>query len=365
MEALQFLFSVESWRMAVFWTLSLIFSYLHLLFRGIFQKSQSYPRRSLHPSSEQPICIITGATSGLGAAAAKYLSREGYYVVLVGRSSHLLSKTIQEIKQQQEDVHLKALQVDLSSFQSMLSFKSSLEQWLLDTNLHPSVQLLINNAGILATSCRFTAEGYDQMVETNYIGAFALTNLLLPMLKNSSTPSRIVNVTSFTHRCVSQIEVDEETLSGKYLKCFSKSGRYPFARTYEYSKLCLLLFSYELHRQLFLMDPSHHISVMAADPGAVKTAIMREVPRHVSQLAFTVLKSLGILQSPENGVDSIIDAALAPREASGQYFFGGKGRTMKSSPLSYDAKLAEKLWASSCELLREAQLTMQESTKAS
>ncbi|XP_058074227.1 uncharacterized protein LOC131222976 isoform X5 [Magnolia sinica] len=330
MEALQFLFSVESWRMAVFWTLSLIFSYLHLLFRGIFQKSQSYPRRSLHPSSEQPICIITGATSGLGAAAAKYLSREGYYVVLVGRSSHLLSKTIQEIKQQQEDVHLKALQVDLSSFQSMLSFKSSLEQWLLDTNLHPSVQLLINNAGILATSCRFTAEGYDQMVETNYIGAFALTNLLLPMLKNSSTPSRIVNVTSFTHRCV-----------------------------------CLLLFSYELHRQLFLMDPSHHISVMAADPGAVKTAIMREVPRHVSQLAFTVLKSLGILQSPENGVDSIIDAALAPREASGQYFFGGKGRTMKSSPLSYDAKLAEKLWASSCELLREAQLTMQESTKAS
>ncbi|XP_058074225.1 uncharacterized protein LOC131222976 isoform X3 [Magnolia sinica] len=341
MEALQFLFSVESWRMAVFWTLSLIFSYLHLLFRGIFQKSQSYPRRSLHPSSEQPICIITGATSGLGAAAAKYLSREGYYVVLVGRSSHLLSKTIQEIKQQQEDVHLKALQVDLSSFQSMLSFKSSLEQWLLDTNLHPSVQLLINNAGILATSCRFTAEGYDQMVETNYI--------------------------------VSQIEVDEETLSGKYLKCFSKSGRYPFARTYEYSKLCLLLFSYELHRQLFLMDPSHHISVIycrypqfrAADPGAVKTAIMREVPRHVSQLAFTVLKSLGILQSPENGVDSIIDAALAPREASGQYFFGGKGRTMKSSPLSYDAKLAEKLWASSCELLREAQLTMQESTKAS
>ncbi|XP_058074226.1 uncharacterized protein LOC131222976 isoform X4 [Magnolia sinica] len=338
MEALQFLFSVESWRMAVFWTLSLIFSYLHLLFRGIFQKSQSYPRRSLHPSSEQPICIITGATSGLGAAAAKYLSREGYYVVLVGRSSHLLSKTIQEIKQQQEDVHLKALQVDLSSFQSMLSFKSSLEQWLLDTNLHPSVQLLINNAGILATSCRFTAEGYDQMVETNYIGAFALTNLLLPMLKNSSTPSRIVNVTSFTHRCV-----------------------------------CLLLFSYELHRQLFLMDPSHHISVIycrypqfrAADPGAVKTAIMREVPRHVSQLAFTVLKSLGILQSPENGVDSIIDAALAPREASGQYFFGGKGRTMKSSPLSYDAKLAEKLWASSCELLREAQLTMQESTKAS
>lgn len=66
------------------------------------------------------------------------------------------------MKQQQEDGHLKAFQVDLSSFQSILKFKTSVEQWILDSNLHPSVQLLINNAGILATSHRLTAEGYDQ-----------------------------------------------------------------------------------------------------------------------------------------------------------------------------------------------------------
>lgn len=71
-------------------------------------------------------------------------------------------QTIQDIKQQQEDSHLKAFQVDLSSFQSILKFRSSVEQWILDNDLHPSVQLLINNAGILATSYRVTAEGYDQ-----------------------------------------------------------------------------------------------------------------------------------------------------------------------------------------------------------
>ncbi|RWR72487.1 dehydrogenase/reductase SDR family member on chromosome X [Cinnamomum micranthum f. kanehirae] len=357
-ETLQFICSMEFWRMAVFWTISLIFSYFQLLLNALSPSSpSSYPRRSPDPSTK-PICIITGASSGLGASAARYLSREGYYVILAGRSSYLLSKTIQDIKQQQEDSHLKAFQVDLSSFQSILKFKSSVEQWILDNDLHPSVQLLINNAGILATSYRVTAEGFDQMMATNYIGPFALTSLLLPLLKNSPSPSRIVNVTSFTHRCVSNNQLDEERLSGKYLKHGSKVDQYPLAHIYEYSKFCVLLFSYELHRRLWLTDPSHQISVLAADPGAVKTSIMREVPPHVAQLAYTSLRYMGLLKSPESGIDSVIDAALAPPEASGLYFFGGKGRTLKSSTLSYDAKLAEKLWSSSCELLREVQLVL-------
>ncbi|KAL6006114.1 hypothetical protein ACLOJK_040160 [Asimina triloba] len=355
MEAMRFVFSLEFLRMAVLWTLSLIFSYFHLSFAAVFRKPKSYPRLPLQPSSQPPICIVTGtcdsrrgsdyrtnitvmvrkwqavlgnlhenqllvaawiATSGLGAAAAKYLSKAGYYVILAGRSSHLLSKaneflfvspsywkqTIQEIKQQQNNAHLKAFEVDLSSFQCITKFRSSVEQWLSENNLHPSVQLLINNAGILATSCRFTEEGYDQMMGTNYIGAFTLTNLLLPLLKNSSMPSRIVNM-----------QLDEKTVSGKHLKHLSRPT--------------------------------------AADPGVVKTAIMREVPWNVSQIAFSVLRFLKLLQSPEKGIDSIIDAAFAPQEASGQYFFGGKGRTMKSSPLSYDAELAKKLWATSSELL--------------
>ncbi|KAL6344593.1 hypothetical protein AAG906_002498 [Vitis piasezkii] len=361
-EVLHFVFSLQFLRMALFWTLSLIISYLHLFIQRFpfSRKSNSYPRcPPANTATFRPLCIITGATSGLGKAAAYALSKEGFYVVLVGRSSHLLSKTMVEIKEKNKNAHLKGFQVDLSSFHSILKFKGSLEQWLSDSNMHSSIQLLINNAGILATSCRLTTEGCDQMMATNYMGAFSLTKLLLPLLRSSPVPSRIVNVSSFTHLNVFDMQVDEGTITGK---CFSRPKQYPCAHIYEYSKLCLVLFSYELHRQLGCMHNSRHVSVIAVDPGAVETNIMREVPSCISHMAFMVLKLLFLLQSPEKGVSSILDAALAPPEISGVYFFGGKGRTVKSSALSYNTKLAEKLWTTSCDLFLKLCLASEQAT---
>ncbi|XP_031114374.1 dehydrogenase/reductase SDR family member on chromosome X-like isoform X1 [Ipomoea triloba] len=355
-DAFGFICSVEFWRMGVLWTLSLIYSYLQLFRQTLFSiKSKTYsPRCS--PSSiatKRPICIVTGATSGLGAAAACALSREGYYVVLVGRSVDLLSKIASDIKEQSGDACVKAFQVDLSSFKSIWNFKREFQHWLSDMNMHCSVQLLINNAGILATRRRVTTEGCDKIMATNYVGAFCLTKILLPLLQNSPIPSRVVNVTSFTHRNVSSMKINKETISGK---CFSGSRIYPFAHVYEYSKLCLLLFSYELHRQVKLVEQSSQVSVIAVDPGAVKTNIMRELPKCISQLAFFTLRLLGLLQSSEEGVCSILDAAFAPPEISGVYFFGGNGRTLKSSPLSYNSKLAKDLWEASSDLFIELQL---------
>ncbi|XP_062017614.1 uncharacterized protein LOC133733971 isoform X1 [Rosa rugosa] len=355
-EALDFVVSMEFWRMGLRWTLSLLISYWHLLFAS----TTTPPSRSPPPSSpSRPVCIITGATSGLGAAAAHALSARGFFVVLVGRSSRLLEKTMMEIKRKNESAELKAFEVDLSSFQSILQFKASLQQWLSDSQMHSSIQLLINNAGILATSSRFTSQGYDQMMATNYLSAFFLSKLLLPLLRNSLIPSRIVNVTSFTHRSVSNIQVAKDTVSGK---CFSRLKRYPYAHVYEYSKLFLLLFSYELHRQLGLMDISRHVSVIAVDPGVVETNILREVPPCLSSLANKVLRSLWFLQSPEVGISSILDAAFAPPETSGVYFFGGKGNTVSSSMLSYDAKLAQELWSASSDLFLESQLAFKETS---
>ncbi|XP_068649458.1 uncharacterized protein [Aristolochia californica] len=355
LEALQFVCSIEFWRMAVLWPLALLFSYLRLL----FGKVSSFPRRSLDPSL-RPVCIITGATSGLGAAAAKQLAKEGFYVILAGRSYHLLDKVVEEIKQKQQDSHLKAFQVDVSSFKSIIQFRSSLEQWLVDSNMECSIQLLINNAGIMATSHRYTPDGYDEMMETNYLGAFALTCSLFPLLRNSSMPARIVNITSFTHRCVSDIPFKREVLAGMMLKPSLVFKEYPFAHIYEYSKFCMLLFSYELHRRLQLKGPSYQISVVTADPGVVKTCIMREVPSLLSRVAFTVLGLLHLLQTAESGIESIIDASLAPEEASGLYFFGGRGRTIKSHSLSYDTKLANRLWTSSLSVLEEGRVAVKE-----
>ncbi|KAK4386503.1 Short-chain dehydrogenase, chloroplastic [Sesamum angolense] len=349
--------------MSVLWTLSLVFSYLKLFSHGFLSpKSNVYSRRTPKHSTfantavTRPVCIITGATSGLGAAAAYALLVEGFYVVLVEDHLKLLSKVISDIKSQNQDACLKGFEVNLASFKSILEFNQSLQQWLRDSNLHSSVQLLINNAGILATSRRLTSEGYDQMLATNYIGAFCVTKVLLPLLENSPVPSRVVNVTSFTH------------WNGWQRNCIWEEFyeiKYTYAHIYEYSKLCLLLFSYELHRQINLKEISSSLccskliinqeasifctlDLLATDPGAVKTNIMREIPSCVSQMAFIVLKFLGLLQSSKTGVCSILDAALAPPEVSGVYFFGGNGRSLNSSPLSYDANLAKELWATSC-----------------
>ncbi|KAL1830832.1 hypothetical protein ACET3Z_000483 [Daucus carota] len=357
-----FVWSVEFWRMGVCWTLSLVLAYARLLGqRFLTRGNKSYGRCWKHSGGRKPVCVITGATSGLGAAAAADLARNGFYVVLVGRSSHLLSKTISEIRLQNKAADLKAFHLDLSSFGSILKFEANLQQWLLDSDLHCSIQILINNAGILATSYRCTPEGYDQMMGTNYIGAFALTKVLQPLLEKSPTPARIVNVSSFTHwNALSGIRVDKETVSGM---SFSKLKCYPYAHIYEYSKLCLLLFTYELHRQFDILQKPHQISVVAVDPGVVKTNIMREIPSCLSESAFLVLRVLGLLQPPEVGVTSIVDAALSPPEASGSYFFGGSGRTLKSSELSYDKDFAKELWKTSCELFLDAQQLSQETSR--
>lgn len=369
-EALITLCKGQFWRMAVVWTFSLILSYLQLISQSHFlRKSKFYDRSSpsLSTSSSnaaiasirKPVCIITGATSGLGAAVSYALAKEGYYVVLAGRSLHSLSKIVSDIQEQIDGACVKGFQVDLSSYKSISSFKHSFQQWLLDSDLHCSIQLLINNAGILATSYRITAEQCDQMMSTNYIGPFCLTKLLLPLLEQSPIPSRVVNVTSFTHRNVSSMEVSGETISGL---SFSKLSSYPFAHVYEHSKLCLLLFTYELHRQVGLVEKYHSVSVIAADPGVVKTNIMREIPSCISWLAFYVLKLLGLLQSPEAGIGSVLDAVHAPPETSGVYFFGGNGRTLRSSRLSYNSKLAKDLWDASSQIFLEHQLSSQDTT---
>ncbi|CAH8386765.1 unnamed protein product [Eruca vesicaria subsp. sativa] len=352
-EALRFVLSPSSWNMFL-WSIGLYSSYFKLLRASIFGSKTTPNSSSTDPKigSSRPICVITGATSGIGKATAFALAEKGFHVVLVGRSPQLLSETLEEIKSKNKDAKLKSFVVDMSSFSSIFNFKDSLEQWLSDEELPPSIQLLVNNAGIMSISSRPTIEGYDRVMATNYIGPFTMTKLLLPLLKNSSVPSRVVNVASFTHRYASIGKVNKDYVTGEH---FATYNQYPHAHVYEYSKLCLLLFSYELHRQLRLKDDSHHVSVIAADPGFVKTNLMREFPKYASGFGFLFFKLIGLLQTPDEGARSSVDAALAPPETSGVYYFGGKGRTIKSSKASRDPKLGKELWETSCGLFDQLQ----------
>ncbi|KAL0823564.1 hypothetical protein Bca101_047241 [Brassica carinata] len=200
----------------------------------------------------KPAQTVNPVTSGIGKATAFALAEKGYHVVL---GNALLPKTLKEIKRKNKDAQLKSFVVDMSCFSSIFNFKDSLKQWLSDAELDPSIQLLVNNAGIMAVSSRPTNEGYDR----------------------------------------------------------------------------------------------------AADPGFVKTNLMREYPKYVSAFAFLSFKLIGLLQTPDEGARSSVDATLAPPETSGVYYFGGKGRTIKSSKASRDPKLGKQLWETSCGLFDQLQ----------
>ncbi|XP_052112847.1 uncharacterized protein LOC107475995 isoform X4 [Arachis duranensis] len=284
---LLFLFSIQFWRMGLLWTFSIVFSH-HQLIKDFFcsQRPKSYYRCSPCVVPVRPVAVVTG---------------------------NIWPGILYCLRTFQRRICCCAWRKERS--------KLGIE---------------------MRTSKLF------RMIGTNYIGAFVLTNLLLPLLESSNVSSRIVNVTSFTHRNVTDMQVDDRTVSGKR---FLSYMQYPYANIYEYSKLFLLLFTFELHRQLRLREKSHQIFVAAADPGVVQTNILREVPSLLSLSAHFVLKYLGLLQSPEYGVSSIIDAALAPPGTSGAYFFGGIGRTIEPSILSRDAGLALKLWETTSNLL--------------
>uniref|UniRef100_A0A0E0B1R6 Uncharacterized protein n=1 Tax=Oryza glumipatula TaxID=40148 RepID=A0A0E0B1R6_9ORYZ len=351
-EALRMLCSREFWRMAVLWTVSLLYSYILLFF---LRRGAPVPRRRPMPEPDddapprrrRPVCVITGATSGLGKAAAAALAREGYHVVLAGRSSQLLSETVQQIRDQQPDAHLEAFQIDLSSYKSIKKFETSLNQWIKDSNMEHSIQLLVNNAGILAKSYRIT-EDVKLTTHDFQNDSGKLHWSICPDQHSVTIAEEQLN----TFSGVSEINLSEKGLSGVRFGHWPARRSYLLASTYEYTKFCLLMFSYELHRQLHL---SSGVSVMAADPGVVQTGIMRELPPCLSWLALSVLRLLNLLQQPDTGVDAVLDAALAPPDSSGKYFFGGKGRTITSSQLSYNVEVAKKLWAESLALFNELQ----------
>ncbi|KAL0016193.1 hypothetical protein SO802_003262 [Lithocarpus litseifolius] len=98
--------------------------------------------------------------------------------------------------------------------------------------------------------------------------------------------------------------------------------------------------------------------ICAVDPGVVETNRTRGVPSCLSCVAFTVLKLLSLLQSPKKGISSVLNAALPQPDTSGVYLFGGKGRTINSSALSHNSKLAHELWTTSCSLFMQSQLAV-------
>jgi retinol dehydrogenase-14 len=198
---------------------------------------------------------------------------------------------------------------------------------------HSRLDVLINNAGVFRSKRITTAEGIEMTFAVNHLAYFLLTYLLLDVLK-ASAPSRIVNVASGDH---SNGTIDFEDLQGE--------KGYKGAKAYSQSKLATVLFTYELARRL----EGTGISANCLHPGVVGTDLGSGVSG-VFGLMVRALKPL--MKSPEQGAETSIYLAssLEVEGLSGKYFV--KKVEARSSDVSYDERLARRLWEVSAELTK-------------
>lgn len=268
--------------------------------------------------------LITGANSGLGKAAAVQLARLGAKIVIVCRTASKAETAAAEIRSLSENGAVEFLAADLSSQSAIHNLASEFKAG------HSTLDVLLNNAGIAPIERRLSVDGIEMTFAVNHLGYFLLTHLLLDPLK-AAPSARVVNVSSEAHRSGA---LDFENLQGE--KKFSTWGAYSL------SKLCNLLFTFELARRL----QGTRVTANALHPGFVSTAIFRETPGWMKM--FVRFLALGV----EKGAETSIFLASSPEVegVTGKYFI--KKKEARPADKALDANSAQRLWAISEELTR-------------
>ncbi len=292
------------------------------------------------PPQAGKTALVTGASSGLGFETAKVLAQRGARVVLAMRDAAKGERAMAEIRRAAPDADLEMLGLDLASLASVRSAAAAFAQ------AHDRLDVLINNAGVMAIPRRTTADGFEMQLGTNHLGHFALTGLLLPCLL--ATPmARVATMSSGLH-LLGKINFDD--LQGE--QSYSKWG------AYGQSKLANLLFAYELQRRLTAAG-STVISV-AAHPGYAATNLQAVGPQMAgSRLWARIMPPANrvLAQSAAMGALPMLYAATSPVVRGGDYigpdgFLGQSGfpKKVTSNARSCDQAVAARLWAVSEEL---------------
>ncbi|MEU1700596.1 SDR family NAD(P)-dependent oxidoreductase [Streptomyces pseudogriseolus] len=291
--------------------------------------SEKWDERNI-PDQHGRVAIVTGANTGLGFETARMLAERGARVVLAVRD---VEKGKQAAARIHGDVGVQAL--DLASLDSIRSAAADLRA------LHPRIDLLINNAGVMYPPKRTTADGFELQFGTNHLGHFALTGLLLDRLLDVPG-SRVVTVSSVGHRIRAAIHFDDL----QWERSYSRVG------AYGQSKLANLMFTYELQRRL----ARHGATVaVAAHPGVSNTELLRNSPA-AFRLPITWLAPL-ITQNATMGALPTLRAATGPDVRGGQYYgpsgfqeVRGHPTLVRSSRDSHDRAVQQRLWTVSEEL---------------
>lgn len=246
--------------------------------------------------------IITGATSGLGYETALKLAATGWRVILTGRNDQKGQQALTLIKKQLPEATIEYQHLDLSSLESVKTFASQISEQ------QQTLDLLINNAGVMSPPQRkLTADGFELQLGTNYLGHFALTALLLPLLRQTPAP-RVVNVSSIAHRH-GRIQLDDPNWERRYR---------PFP-AYAQSKLAMLIFAQEMQRR----SAANHWGLLstAAHPGIAETPLFSSGPGDQGVLNRLTQWALPFIsQSAAAGAEPILLAALSDQASPGGYY---------------------------------------------
>ncbi|MFF2045140.1 oxidoreductase [Kitasatospora sp. NPDC058170] len=293
------------------------------------------------PDQTGRIFVVTGANSGLGLATTRALARRGAHVVLAVRDEEKGRRAVAELTARpsttrQPAARLEVRRLDLADLDSVRTFAHGLHAD------HGRLDVLVNNAGVMAPPRTLSAQGHELQFAAHHLGHFALTGLLLDLLAEGSDP-RVVTVTSINHRR-GRIRFDD--LDGRH--------RYAPMAFYNQSKLANAVFGRQLH--LRLTGAGSPVRSLLAHPGYSATGIATGTPTAPYRLLFGRL-ARPLAQAPARGALPQLYAATEPDVPGGEFIGpdgfaelrGGPTR-VQLSPAAADPETGRRLWELSEEL---------------
>ena len=264
--------------------------------------------------------VITGGSDGIGAAAARALSRAGASVVIVGRSA---AKTAAVAAPLGAD----SFTADFGSLDEVRALAATLLE------RYPRIDVLANNAGGIMGKRELTVDGHEMTFQVNHLAPFLLTTLLTDRLLESN--ARVINTASVANSVYARFDIDDLDANAKYSP----------NRAYGNAKLANILFTRELHHRYH----EQGISTAAFHPGVVATSFSSNSTSVMRFIYQTPLKRM--LITPEQGADTLVWLASAPLNEwiSGEYY--DKRLVAKANKLAYDPALAAALWERSAAMV--------------
>jgi NAD(P)-dependent dehydrogenase (short-subunit alcohol dehydrogenase family) len=282
------------------------------------------------PDQSGRVAVVTGANSGLGLVTARELARAGAAVVMACRNLDKGHAAVENVRAAVPRAQVQLEELDLASLASVRGFAERFKA------THDGLDLLINNAGVMGTPRRRTADGFELQFGTNHLGHFALTTALLAEMEGRDD-ARVVTLSSTAHK-MGRINFDNLNGERHYFRW----------NAYAQSKLANLLFALELDRRLRGSDST--IKSLAAHPGYAATNLQSAGPPLFDRLVMVASNAV-IAQSDEMGALPTLFAATQPGLQGGTYIGPDSFREQRGHPAivkpngrARDPETAQRLW---------------------